>query len=156
MVEFAVEALAPARPDIESLLPAQWEHTGDSDIECRPNWTLYGQFADRGALMVVMAREFDCAVGYLAAFIYPHPNAMNSIMASIPTYYVIDRPARALIMSRMVDFAIERLIERGVYKIDIETNADHSAGRLWVLKGFKLKKFGYSMYTEKPSGERYA
>ena len=156
MVEFAVEQLSLVRPDIEGLLPAQWAHTGDSDIECRPNWNLYGQFAERGALMVVMARDFDCAVGYLAAFIYPHPNAMDSMMAAIPTYYVVDRPARALIMSRMVDFAIERLIERGVYKVDIETNAEHSAGRLWELKGFKLKKFGYSMHLEKPSGERYA
>jgi hypothetical protein len=156
MIEFAVEPLGRVQGDIETLLPAQWKHTGDKDIECRPNWNLYGQFAERGALMVVMAREFDCAVGYLAAFIYPHPNAMGSLIASMPTYYIVDRPARALIMSRMVDFAIERLIERGVYKVDIETTADHSAGRLWELKGFKLKKLGYSMQLEKPSGERYA
>lgn len=156
MIQFAVEALTPARPDIESLLPAQWEHTGDRDIECKPNWTLYHQFAERGALMVVMARDLDCAVGYLAAFIYPHPNAIHTSIASIPTYYVQDRPTRALIMSRMVDFAVERLAERGVFKIDIETNATHSAGRLWELKGFKVAKIGYSMQLAKPSGERYA
>ncbi len=29
MVDFVVERLADAQPDIESLLPAQWTHTGD-------------------------------------------------------------------------------------------------------------------------------
>jgi hypothetical protein len=156
MVEFAVEALGPARPDIESLLPGQWAHTGDSDIKCEPNWRLYHEFAERQALMVVMARDFDTPVGYLAAFIYPHPNAVSRKVASIPTYYVVNRPTRALIMSRMVDFAVEQLAERGVFKVDIETNAEHSAGRLWELKGFKVAKIGYSMQLEKPSGERYA
>ena len=42
------------------------------------------------------------------------------------------------------------------YKVKIETNAQHSAGRLWELKGFELAKFGYSMKLEKPSGERHA
>ena len=47
MIEFAVERLGLAQPDIESLLPAQWNHTGDKDIDCRPNWALYHQFADK-------------------------------------------------------------------------------------------------------------
>lgn len=156
MIDFAVEALSTAQQDIECLLPAQWAHTGDKDIECRPNWPLYNQFAERNALMVVMARDLDSAVGYLAAFIYPHPNAMGVKVASIPTYFVMERSTRALIMSRMVDFAVERLAERGVYKVDIETNATHSAGRLWELKGFKIAKIGYSMQLEKPAGAKYA
>ena len=107
-------------------------------------------------LMVIMARDMDCPVGYLAAFIYPHPNAMGSKVAVIPTYYVAERPSRALIMSRMVDFAIEKLAERGVYKVGIETNASHSAGRLWELKGFQIEKIGYSLKLKKPTGEHYA
>ncbi len=156
MIEFAIEALAPARPDIESLLPAQWAHTGDTDIKCEPNWDLYSQFADRNALMVVMARDLDEPVGYLAAFIYPHPNSVTNKVAEIPTYFIKDRPTRALIMSRMVDFTVEKLAERGVFKVNIRTNATHSAGRLWELKGFKIADIGYSMQLEKPAGERYA
>ena len=95
MINFAVEPLPAARSDIEGLLPEQWAHTGDADITCMPNWPLYYQFAERNALMVVMAREMDCAVGYLAAFIYPHPNAVHTLIANIPTYFVVDRPLRA-------------------------------------------------------------
>jgi hypothetical protein len=156
MIEFAVEPLGRAQPDIESLIPAQWVHTGDPGIECRPNWHMYHQFADHGALMVVMARELDVPVGYLAAFIYPHPNAMQHTVAEIPTYYVANRPTRALIMSRMVDFTIEQLAARGVYKLKIETNAEHSAGRLWELKGFKVAKIGYSLQLARPAGEQNA
>lgn len=150
MIEFAIEALGHAQPDIESLLPAQWAHTGDSDLTCRPNWLLYHQFASREALMVVMARQEGCAVGYLAAFIYPHVNSVTSLVASIPTYFVENRPTRALVMSRMVDYALQRLAERGVYKVDIETSAEFSAGRLWELKGFKMAKIGYSMQLKRP------
>lgn len=156
MVEFGIEPLLAAQPDIEGLLPAQWAHTGDKGLECQPNWPLYRQFAERNALMVVVARDLDCAVGYLAAFIYPHPNSIHALIANIPTYFVVERPTRALIMSRMVDFAVEKLAERGVYKVGIETNAAHSAGRLWELKGFRIEKIGYSMQLEKPHGERYA
>ncbi len=156
MIEFAVEPLGHAQGDIESLLPAQWVHTGDSGIECRPNWPMYRQFAEHGALMVVMARELDCPVGYLAAFIYPHPNSVTHKVAEIPTYFVADRPTRALIISRMVDFTIQRLAEQGVFKIRIETNAEHSAGRLWELKGFKLTKMGYSLQLERLVGELHA
>lgn len=145
MIEFGIEALGQARPDIESLLPAQWEHTGDNDLACRPNWVLYQQFAIREALMVVMARQDGCAVGYLAAFIYPHVNSVTTLVANIPTYFVEDRPTRALVMSRMVDYALQRLAERGVYKVDIDTSAEFSAGRLWELKGFKVAKIGYSL-----------
>ena len=49
MVDFAVEPLMQSQADIESLLPAQWAHTGDREVECRPNWPLYHQFAEHGA-----------------------------------------------------------------------------------------------------------
>lgn len=156
MIDFVVEPLIAARSDIESLIPAQWAHTGEPDIPCQPNWNLYHQFADRNALMVTMARDLDEPVGYLAAFIYPHPNSVSALVASIPTYFVKAGPTRALILTRMVDFAIQRLAERNVFRVDIDTNAEFSAGRLWELKGFKLRKLGYSLELKKPSGERHA
>lgn len=156
MVEFAIEALGRAQPDIESLLPSQWAHTGDSDLPCQPNWPLYRQFAQREALMVVMARQEGCAVGYLAAFIYPHVNSMTSLVAVIPTYFVEDRPSRALVLSRMVDYTLQRLAERGVYKVDIETSAQFSAGRLWEAKGFQIAKIGYSLKLKRPVEQQHA
>jgi hypothetical protein len=156
MVDFALEPLITAQPDIERMLPAQWAHTGDAEVECRPNWKLYRQFNEHGGALLVMARQDGVAVGYLAAFVYPHPNAMGELKADIPTYYVKEGPIRALVLSRMVDFTLGQLSERGVFKVDIQTNAEHSAGRLWELKGFKIDKIGYSLKLKALPEVRYA
>lgn len=156
MVDFAVEPLSSARPDIETMVPRHWEQFGDRGVAYNLDWNLYGALAARGAMLTVMAREFEVPVGYLWAFIYANPNAQDSKVASIPTYFVEQRPARALIMSRMVDFALEKLAGMGVYKVNIDTNAEHSAGRLWELKGFKVSRIGYSLQLEKPAGALHA
>lgn len=156
MVDFAVEPLETAQQDIERLLPAQWAHTGDREVECRPNWNFYRQFESNKALLLVMARNAGWPAGYLAAFIYPHPNAIESLVAEIPTYFVVDGPMRGLTLSRMVDFALQQLAARGVFKVNIETNAEHSAGRLWELKGFKMAKIGYSLKLKAMPEVRYA
>ena len=157
MVDFVIERLADAQPDIESLLPAQWAHTGDSEVTCKPNWSFYRQFEARQSLLLIMARDEGVPVGYMAAFIYPHPNAMQELVAHIPTYFVAQRPVtRGLVESRMMDFMLERLVDRGVFKIETETSADYSAGRLWELKGFKPFKIGYSLKLKKPAGAQYA
>ena len=156
MVDFAVESLVKAQPDIEKLLPEQWAHTGDTEIEAKPNWNFYRHLDAHNAGILVMARE-DCRpVGYLVALIYPHPNSTEHLVANIPTYFVENRHSRPFIMARMVDFALERLAERGVFKIDIETNAEHSAGRLWELKGFKISKIGYSLKLKAKPEVKYA
>ena len=156
MIDFAVEPLVTAQADIESLLPRQWEHTGDREVACKPNWKLYRQFNDHGACLVVMARRDGIPVGYMAAFIYPHPNSFDNLTAEIPTYFVVEGPTRALILSRMQDFVIKRLVERGVFKVTIETNAEHSAGRLWELKGFQMSKIGYTMKLKAMPEMKYA
>jgi hypothetical protein len=158
MVDFAVESLAAARVSdgAQRLLDSQWSYTGDSEVESRPNWNLYQQMEARNALLLVVARQDGRAVGYLIAAIYPHPNAVQELIASIPTYTVEERPGRALIMSRMVDFALQQLAARGVFKVDIETHAEYSAGRLWELKGFKVSRIGYTLKLKARPEMRHA
>lgn len=158
MVDFAVESLAAARVSdgAERLLALQWAHTGDSEIESRPNWNLYRQMEARNALLLAVARQDGRAVGFLLAAIYPHVNATQELVASIPTYTVEERPGRALILSRMVDFALQQLADRGVFRVDIDTHAEHSAGRLWELKGFRMAKIGYSIKLKAKPEVRYA
>ncbi len=156
MVDFAIESLSTAQPDIERMLPAQWAHTGDSEVVCQPNWNLYRQLNERNAAILVMARVDGFPVGYLTALVYPHVNAQRELVAEIPTYFVAAGPIRALTLSRMVDFTLERLAERGVFKVTIETSADYSAGKLWELKGFKIAKIGYSLKLKAMPEVKYA
>ncbi len=158
MVDFAVESLATARASEEAarLLALQWQETGDSEIQSNPNWALYERLDEVGSLMLVVARQDGRPVGFLVGTVYRHVNAMQEWVCSIPTYFVEEGPIRALILSRMIDFTLEQLATKGVYRVDSETTFDHSAGRLWELKGFKPAKIGYSLKLKKPSGERYA
>lgn len=154
MAEYAVEKLDNAFADLQSMLPAQWHHTGDSDVECQPNWILYRQLEQNEAAFLVIARDHGHPIGYMTAFLYPHPNAVSVRIAEIKTYYVDkDRP---IVLNSMMDFTIDELVRRGVYKIKAWTHAGHSAARLWELKGFEISEIGLTMKLGKPSGERYA
>lgn len=154
MVDFAIEAVATAQAEIERLLPAQWNETGDREIEARPNWGLYRALDERGAGFLIGAREGGVLVGYMGVVCYPHVNATHETVATISTYYMREGPVRALALSRMLDFALQRLADRCVFRVDVETSAEHSAGRLWELKGFKMAKIGYSLKLKtRPEGK---
>jgi GNAT superfamily N-acetyltransferase len=147
MVDFAVESLARARNSKEAarLLALQWNETGDSEVEQRPNWPMYEKLDAMGALLLVVARRDGKPVGFMLGTVHPHLNATQELVCTIPTYFVEEGPTRALILSRMLDFALEHLAARGVFKVDVETTYERSAGRLWELKGFKPRKIGYSL-----------
>jgi hypothetical protein len=153
MAEYAVEKLDAAFLDLQSMLPAQWEHTGDSEVDCQPNWFLYKQLEDRDGAFLVIARENGHPIGYMVAFVFPHPNAVSVLTAEIRTYFV--EKGRSIVLNSMIDFTLEELARRGVFKIKASTHAGHPAGRLWELKGFTVSEIGYSLKL-KPAGARYA
>jgi hypothetical protein len=143
MIEYRRERLEKVQAEIETLLPRQWEETGDEGLDCAPNWIMYQSIENLGGLVLIMAREDKRAIGYLAAFIHPHVNSMNSKVATISTYYVEERPMRANIMRHMIASALMLLGELGLRRITIETEYEHSAGRLLSLMGFHPSKVGY-------------
>jgi hypothetical protein len=143
MADYAVERLEDAFLDLSSMLPAQWVHTGDSDVPLQPNWTLYRELEARNAAFLVIARDEGHPVGYMTAFLYPHPNAVTALVAEIRTYYV--EKGRSIILNSMIDFTLSELARRGVYKIKAATHAGHSAGRLWERKGFEMDEIGYTL-----------
>jgi len=143
MAEYGVEKLEDAFLDLASMLPAQWLHTGDSDIPQQVNWTLYRQLEANNAAFLVIARDDGKPVGYMTAFLYPHPNAVTELVAEVKTYYV--ERGRPIILNSMIDFTLSELARRGVYKIKAATHAGHSAGRIWELKGFVISEIGYTL-----------
>jgi hypothetical protein len=143
MAEYAVEKLEDAFLDLSAMLPAQWAHTGDSDVPVMPNWTLYRQLEANNAAFMVIARDEGKPVGYMVALLYPHPNAVTVLVAEIKTYYV--EKGRGIVLNSMIDFTLSELARRGVYKIKAATHADHSAGRIWERKGFEISEIGYTL-----------
>lgn len=153
MVDFSIERLATARALDGSarILAKQWLETGDREVTENPNWEFYQKLDEAGALLLVVARQDDRPVGFLLGAVYRHTNAVHELVCNIPTYFVEEGPTRALVLSRMIDFALKHLAKRGVFRVDAETTFDRSAGRLWELKGFEPKKIGYSVRLKKPT-----
>jgi hypothetical protein len=158
MVDFALDTPSRVRfsPDFGRLLAKQWQETGDCEVEENPNWQLYEKLYEAGALLLVVARQDDREVGFLFGAIYNHVNAMQEKVCSLSTYFVEEGPIRALILSRMIDFALEQLAARGVFRVDAETTFEKSAGRLWESKGFAPKKIGYSLKLKAMPEVKYA
>jgi hypothetical protein len=148
MAQFAIERLDDAFSDLQSMLPAQWAHTGDSEVDCAPNWPLYRQLEQAQAAFLVIARDDGRPVGYMTAFMYPHPNAVSVRVAEIKTYYI--EKGRAIVLNSMIDFMLAELAKRGVFKIKAWTHAGHPATRMWQGKGFEISEIGLTMFRSTP------
>jgi hypothetical protein len=149
VITCAVEKLATARLAIEELLPAQWAETGDPEFQYRPNWTLYQQLETAGALVLIVMRDAGVPVGYIGAAVHPHINATHILVASIPTWYVAVGAARGLRVHILIREMWKLLRDRGCLRATVDTEFNHSAGRLLELMGGKPVKIGYSFDLEK-------
>lgn len=154
MIEYAVQSLQSAFPALLKMVPAQWAHTGDPGVECAPNWGLYQEMDQRGGLVLIVATDDTGPIGYMAGFIYPHPNSRLEKTAEIKTYYV--KKGRAHVLNTLAEKMLAELAFRGACKIKAWTHADHSAARLWELHGFEISDIGLTLPLKKPEGAKYA
>lgn len=145
MVTYAQECLAQAMPDLQSMLPAQWDHTGDSEIPCDPHWAVYTALDDKGVFSLFMVRDEGRPCGYAMALLHPHLNSKLTLVGTISTYFVEERPVRGLILRRLIHIAREWLLEKGAKQVFVETEYQHSAGRVLERMGFTPVKIGYKM-----------
>lgn len=150
MISYSEEPLLQCRMDIEGLLPTQWQETGDSLIECKPDWAMYEAMEVVGALILMMARDGGRAIGYLAGSIYRHPNSTGHRIASIPTYFVEQRPGRSLILRSMLGHGVNLAMKKGAWKVHVKTEYNHSAGRILEAMGMAPTAVEYVM-TREPS-----
>lgn len=145
MITYRQVKLADTQSTIESFLQCQWPHTGDNHLACKPNWPVYYALEKNDSLILLLAYDGDEPIGYLAAFVHPHLNSVDNFVASIPTYYVVERPARSLVLRRLFERTITLLKERKVVLIMADTVWTNSAGRLLSGMGFHEAKIGYKL-----------
>jgi hypothetical protein len=146
-ITYSEESLDRCQRDIEYLVPEAWAELGDSDIgDCKPNWAMYRALEERGALILLMARdENGHAVGYLFGVIHPHQHMVDRKSGTIATYFVRQCRARALLIRSLLSHACNLAIRRGACKVSVETEYNHSAGRILEAMGFKPKSIKYVM-----------
>lgn len=145
MIACTQEKLAAAIGDVQRMLPAQWEHTGDPDLLCDPNWALYTQLENRDFAALFVMRHDDRAVGYATAMFHPHTNSQKTWVGSIPTYYAEEGPNRGLFMKSLINAARDWLLRKGAHHITVRTRYQQSAGRLLELMGFVPDEIAYKL-----------
>lgn len=139
------EPLAQVIDEIKAFLTVQWAHTGDADLECAPNWTMYGAMEVRGVLALLTVREDARFIGYLVFVVHPHVNSTLTQIATIATYFVEPRPNRALVLRRLFDQALAKARHIGVRQVKIKTEFHNSCGRLLEAMGFEPEEIGYKL-----------
>lgn len=145
MITYAQERLAAALNDVCALLPAQHAHTGDAELPVDPQWNVYSALEQVGRGILFMARDQGRAVGYAAAFLYPHLNSQHVLVGQVPTYFVEEGPWRGVIMVSLLRAVTDWLLQNGAQKVDIDTEYQHSAGKVLERMGFIPVKVGYRL-----------
>lgn len=146
MVTYTQERLAAAMPDMQTMVPAQYQHTGDPTLPLDPNWQVYSALESRGAAVLFIARDQTSrAIGYATALLHPHMNSKQVLVGTISTYYVEESHVRGLIMRNLLREASNWLIGKGAQRVYAETEYKHSAGVLLERMGFTPVKIGYML-----------
>ena len=143
MITLTHERLGQARSCVETLLPAQYQETGDPLMPCEPNWAMYEKLEQTGAFMLIMVRDDDRAIGYCAAILHPSMNSRQMLVGTISTYFVEERDNRAFILKTMLGAVQDMLFARGAKQIKIETEYTHSAARLLERMGYQAEAVRY-------------
>lgn len=150
MITYTEEPLSHCQADIESLLPEQWAETGDSEIECAPNWPMYYALEQKGVMLLLMARDDTrWPVGFLYGVITKHPNSVDHLAAVIATYFIRSRPGRALYIRSLLSHGVNLAFEKGAWKVTVKTEYNHSAGRILEAMGFAPKSIEYVVTRER-------
>jgi len=142
------EDIATCRSDIEAIAARQWAETGDGRSPPAPNWNLYYALERKDALIVLIGRQDGRLVGYMGIVIHPQLDSVGLRQASISTYWIEPSAARVFRLRKFFSEAISRARVQGVNRVTVDTEAEHSCGRLLERLGFRQRSISYVLPME--------
>lgn len=145
MITYRQVKLADTQAIVESFLRDQWAETGESELFCKPNWGMYHALEKIDRLVLLIAYDDGLPIGYIAAFLHPHVNSIDNLVATVPTYYVAARRSRGLILRTLFERTTAIVRSRGVIAVNIKTSWDHPCSRLLKKMGFRPVEIGYKL-----------
>lgn len=145
MLKYQRETISQAGAEIVALLPQHLAYAGDPTMHYRPDLVRYVDMEREKILHIWTVREDGHLIGYMFAFVRRHLNASSLLTADIATYFVEDRPNRALVLRRLFTTMVNYLERAGVRHITAETSCYRSCGRLLEAMGFAPRRIGYQL-----------
>lgn len=151
MIVYAQETLAAVQPEIEALVPQQWEEMaqGFDEFVQKPNWDWYLGMERAGKLMLLTARKDREMVGYFGAYVYKSTTSDNLVVQAAP-YYVVPCRYRGIILKRLIQKLIELVTVKGTM-ITIKTHPWASAAPILEHLGFRAVETWFMLAVKEPN-----
>lgn len=146
-VTYELTTIDAIRHEAVALIPVQHRETGQSDMPAAPNWDAYEALERHRALGIMAVRRDGCLIGYGGFVLHPALNSVTTRIATISTYYVTEGAFlwRAVVLRNLFERLIDEAFRRGACQVCVETEIEHSAGRLLESMGFRVHKIGYML-----------
>lgn len=135
--------------EIMPLLKAHWHEIAHyKDIPLEPDYSVYKELEDKGALRLYVARLDGRIIGYSAYFLRYHPHYKSSLQAVQDIIYV-DPAHRGGVGRRLIKHCDECLRSEGVQVVYQHMKAANSFGKLLERMGYELQELTYSKRLDK-------
>ena len=145
----AQELASEVWDEIMPLLKNHWQEIAHyKDIPLDPDYSVYKQMEDMGALRVYTVRKEGKLIGYSAFFIRQHPHYKSSKQAVQDIIYV-DPAHRGGVGRRLIKECDELLKAEGVQVVYQHVKAAHNFGPLLERMGYQMQDIIYSKRLDK-------
>lgn len=141
LVDEAIELVKPH-------LQVHWEQTEvhKDDIDLAPDWEVYRSLGDRFFAVGCFDDITKYCIGYMTFFIAPHPHAKRNTFATSDAFYVAPDFRKAGIGEKLIDFAEDELLKRGVDVIMVTMRAKRPFIPLLEKLGYNENEIVYSKF----------
>ena len=145
MIEFHVEALTAAWPEIMYLASQHWMETEEyrHGQGFNPMFKRYKEFEDCGWLFVVMVRDEGVAVGYAVLYVTPSMHTQK-LIATEDTFFLIPNYRGRGIANQFVEFVESQCRIRGAVEIMFTAKAINHVGKILERLDYRPVAVQYS------------
>ena len=150
MLIFQVERIADIHEEAGPLLLEHWEEIAvDKDsVPLDPDWPTYFNLDSAGAVHCVTARDGGKLIGYAVYFVIPSLHYRGLLVADSDIFWLSPEHRKGLTGVRLLKFAEETLVLRGVNRIVNKVKIKHDVGAIFERMGYEpferlyMKKVG--------------
>jgi GNAT superfamily N-acetyltransferase len=146
-MDFALEALAQVKREIEPLLRQHWEEIAlnKDKIALNPDWRAYADLDSINALRIYTARKDEKLMGYFVVIVSRSLHYRDHLFANNDVIFLTKGARKGLTGVKLIKFAIESLAAEGITKLHVNTKAHQPFDAILERLGFEEIERVYSL-----------
>lgn len=146
-MDFALEALAQVKREIEPLLKQHWEEIAlnKDKISLNPDWEGYARLDAVNALRIYTVRKDSELMGYFVVIVSKSLHYRDHLFANNDVIFLAKGARRGLTGVKLIKYAIDSLAAEGITKLHINTKAHQPFDAILERLGFEEIERVYSL-----------